>query len=171
MATTYYVSAGNGNNNNPGTDPAQPLRTIQAAVNKLQAGDSVVIRGGVYAERVYIQKPGTADAPIRLAAYEGEQPIIDGASLSIAEDTALVVVQQSQDVSLSGLAIRNSGGRGLAVNQSSRISISGCTIETCYAGGLHANQCETLLVEKCAIHGCARRFLAHGAEQLNVAYW
>ena len=169
MATTYYVSAGNGNNNNPGSDPAQPLRTIQAAVNKLQAGDSVVIRGGVYAERVYIQKPGTADAPIRLAAYEGEQPIIDGASLSIAEDTALVVVQQSQDVSLSGLAIRNSGGRGLAVNQSSRISISGCTIETCYAGGLHANQCETLLVEKCAIHGCARRFLAHGAEQLNVA--
>ena len=48
MATTYYVSAGNGNNNNSGSDPAQPLRTIQAAVNKLQAGDSVVIRGGVY---------------------------------------------------------------------------------------------------------------------------
>ena len=169
MATTYYVSAGNGNNNNPGTDPAQPLRTIQAAVNKLQAGDSVVIRGGVYAERVYIQKPGTADAPIRLAAYEGEQPVIDGAGLSIAEDAALVVVQQSQDVSLSGLTIRNAGGRGLAVNQSSRVSVNGCAIETCYAGGLHANQCETLLVEKCAIHGCARRFLAHGAGQLNVA--
>lgn len=169
MATTYYVSAGNGNNNNSGSDPAQPLRTIQAAVNKLQAGDSVVIRGGVYAERVYIQKPGTTDAPIRLAAYEGEQPIIDGASLSIVEDTALVVIQQSQDVSLSGLTIRNSAGGGVAVNQSSRISLSGCTIETCHAGGVQANQCETLLIEKCAIHDCARRFLAHGAGQQNVA--
>ena len=169
MATTYYVSAGNGNNNNSGSDPAQPLRTIQAAVNKLQAGDSVVIRGGVYAERVYIQKPGTTDAPIRLAAYEGEQPIIDGASLKIVDDTALVVIQQSQDVSLSGLTIRNSGGGGLAVNQSSRISLSGCTIETCHAGGVQANQCETLLIEKCAIHDCARRFLAHGPGQQNVA--
>ena len=106
MATTYYVSAGNGNNNNPGSDPAQPLRTIQAAVNKLQAGDSVVIRGGVYAERVYIQKPGTADAPILIAAKEGEQPVIDGTSLNIPDDAALVVIQQSQDVTLRGFTIR-----------------------------------------------------------------
>ena len=124
MGITYYVSATNGNNNNPGTGPAQPLRTIQAAVNKLQPGDSVTVGGGVYAERLYIQKPGTTDAPIRIAAKEGEEAIIDGASLSIGEDAALVVVHQSQDVTLSGLSIRNAGGRGLLVGQSSRIAIT-----------------------------------------------
>lgn len=169
MATTYHVSASGGNNNNAGTDPAQPLRTIQAAVNKLQPGDSVTVRGGVYPERIYVQKPGTTDAPIRLAAQAGEEAIIDGAGLSLAEDTALVVVQQSQDVTLSGLTIRNAGGRGLLIGQSSRITISGCAIEACYAGGLQATQCETLLIEKCAIHGCAHRFLAYGPGRQNVA--
>lgn len=169
MGTTYYVSATSGNNNHPGTDPAQPLRTIQAAINKLQAGDAIVVRAGVYAERLYIQKPGTTESPIRISAYEGEQPVIDGASLSIAEDAALVVVQQSQDITLSGLTIRNAGGRGLAVGQSSRVNVSGCAIETCYAGGLHAFQCDNLLVEKCAIHDCARRFLAFGPGRQNVA--
>ena len=47
MGITYCVSATNGNNNNPGTGPAQRLRTIQAAVNKLQPGDSVTVDGGV----------------------------------------------------------------------------------------------------------------------------
>jgi len=169
MATTYYVSAAGGNNNNSGTDPAQPLRTIQAAINKLQPGDSVAVRGGVYAERLFIQKPGTTEAPIRIAAHESEQAIIDGANLSIADDAALVVIQQSQDVTLSGLTIRNAGGRGLAVGQSSRVTITGCAIESCYAGGLQASQCETLLIEKCDIHHCARRFLAHGPERHNVA--
>jgi hypothetical protein len=169
MGSTYYVSATNGNNNNPGTDSAQPLRTIQAAVNKLQPGDSVTVRGGVYAERVFIQKPGTTDAPIRIAAQEGEEAVIDGASLSIDADAALVVVQQSQDVTLSGLIVRNAGGRGLLIGQSSRITITNCTVELCYAGGLQATQCETLLIEKCAIHGCARRFLAFGPERQNVA--
>ena len=169
MATTYHVSASGGNNNNPGTDPAQPLRTIQAAVNKLQPGDSVTVRGGVYAERVHIQKPGTTDAPIRIAAQQGEEVVIDGASLSIAEDAALVVVQQSQDVTLSGLTIRHAGGRGLLVGQSSRITVTGCAIESCYAGGLQATQCETLLIEKCAIRQCAHRFLAYGPGRQNVA--
>ena len=169
MSTTYYVSATSGNNNNPGTDPAQPLRTIQAAINKLQAGDSVSIRAGVYAERLYIQKPGTTESPIRLAAYEGEQAILDGSGLSIAEDAALVVIHQSQDVALSGLIIRNSAGRGLVVTQSSRVTLSGCTIETCFAGGLQAVQDDNLLVEKCVIHDCARRFMAYGPGQQNVA--
>ena len=121
MGITYYVSATNGNNNNPGTGPAQPLRTIQAAVNKLQPGDSVTVGGGVYAERLYIQKPGTTDAPIRIAAQEGEEAIIDGASLSIGEDAALVVVHQSQDVTLSGLSIRIEASSGLSEDEINRM--------------------------------------------------
>lgn len=169
MGVTYYVSATDGNNNNPGNQPEKALRTIQAAINKVQAGDIVKVRAGTYAERLHIQKPGTADAPILITAYEGEQPVIDGANVIISDDTALVGVQQSQDVTLSGLTIRNAGGRGVLVNKSSRITIQGCLVETCYAGGIQAIQCDTLRIEKCIVHDCARRFLAHGPERINVA--
>lgn len=169
MGTTYYVSAAGGNNNNPGTQADKPLRTIQAAINKAQAGDTIAVRGGTYAERLHIQKPGTADAPIVIAAQEGEQPVIDGASLIIPEDAALVVIQQSQDVTLSGFTIRNSSGRGLYVNKASRITLRGLTIAGCYAGGLQAIQGDALLIEQCAIHDCARRFLSHGPSPLNAA--
>ena len=169
MAITYHVSATNGNNNNPGNQPDKALRTIQAAINKAQAGDTIIIRTGTYAERLHIQKPGTVDAPITITAQEGEQPVIDGANLNIPIDSALVIIQQSQDVTLNGLTIRNAGGRGILITRSSRITVRGVTINSCYAGGLHTGQCDTVLIEGCRIHDCARRFLAHGPERLNVA--
>lgn len=169
MGTTYFVSAADGNNNYPGNQPEKPLRTIQAAINKAQAGDTIDIRAGTYTERLHIQKPGTTDAPIVIAAHEGEQPVIDGANLDIPEDAALIVVQQSQDVTLRGITFRNAGGRGILINKSSRITVRGCTVESCFAGGLFAGQCDTLLIEKCVIRNCARRFLAHGPAQINVA--
>lgn len=169
MGTTYYVSATDGNNNNPGNQADKPLRTIQAAINKAQAGDTITVRAGTYPERLHIQKPGTADAPITVTAQQGEQAIIDGSNLIIADDSALVVIQQSQDVTFRDITIRNAGGRGLLVNKSSRIAVRGVTIEFCYAGGLHGTQCDGLLIEQCRIHNCARRFLAHGPERLNVA--
>jgi parallel beta-helix repeat protein len=169
MGTTYFVSASEGNNNNPGNQQGQPLRTIQAAINKAQAGDTISVRAGTYTERLHIQKPGTADAPILITAFQGEQPVIDGINLNIDKDSALVIIQQSQDVKIVGLTIRNSGGRGLLISKSSRITVRATTIESCYAGGLHAGQADDLLVEGCSVHNCARRFLAHGPERMNVA--
>lgn len=169
MGTTYYVSAANGNNNHPGTQADKPLRTIQAAINKAQAGDTITVRAGTYTERLHIQKPGTAQAPIVIAAQAGEQPIIDGTNLNIADDSALVIIQQSQDVTLRGFTVRNAGGRGVLISRSSRITIQNNTIASCFAGGLQAITCDTLLVEQCRIYDCARRFLAYGPSQLNVA--
>ena len=169
MGTTYYVSAAKGNNNNPGNQPDKPLRTIQAAINKAQAGDRVTVSGGTYAERLHIQKPGTIDAPIVIAAQEGESPIIDGANLMIPGDTALVTVQQSQAITMSGLIIRNAGGIGLLISKSSQITVRQTTIDSSYAGGLHVMQSDNVLIEQCRIFNCGRRFLAHGPERNNVA--
>ncbi len=78
-----------GNNNNPANQQDKPLRTIQAAINKAQAGDTISVRGGTYAERLHIQKPGTAASPILITAFQGEKPIIDGINLNIPKDSAL----------------------------------------------------------------------------------
>lgn len=169
MGTTYYVSATNGNNNNPGNESDKPLRTIQAAINKTKAGDTIAVRAGTYAERLHIQKPGTVDAPLIIAAEGDGQVIIDGAGLPVPDDAALVIVQQSQDIALVGLTICNSAGRGILISKSSRVTISGCTIELNYAGGVHAEQCDTLQVEKCDISKCAHRFLANDSPGTNAA--
>lgn len=169
MGTTYYVSAAKGNNNNPGNEPGKPLRTIQAAINKVQTGDAISVGAGTYTERLHIQKPGSSDTPLIIAARENEEVIIDGAGLPVPDDAALVVVQQSQDVALVGMTIRNSASSGIMVSKSNRIAISGCQIELCQGGGLLGDQCDTLLVEKSQIHDCARRFLGQSSSGLNAA--
>jgi len=52
-ATTYYVdkSHPSASNSNPGTE-SSPWSTIQKGANTVVAGDTVIVRGGVYNERV-----------------------------------------------------------------------------------------------------------------------
>jgi hypothetical protein len=73
-----YVST-TGSDAAPGTVDA-PLRSIAAGMKALRAGDTLYVRGGRYAER--IQNPpvaaGTATSPITVAAYPGEEPVIEG---------------------------------------------------------------------------------------------
>jgi Domain of unknown function (DUF4214)/Protein of unknown function (DUF1565) len=60
----------------------QPYRTITHALKQLRAGDRLLVRGGTYEERVLLSATttpkGTADAPITVEAYPGEQPVIRG---------------------------------------------------------------------------------------------
>lgn len=75
-ATKYYV-ASSGSDRNQGTLVA-PLRTLQAAADRMKPGDSCVVRGGTYREQVILPRGGTADKPIRFSVYPGEVPILKG---------------------------------------------------------------------------------------------
>jgi hypothetical protein len=158
--TIYYVSATNGNNNNSGSKPEEPLRTIQAAINKVKAGDTIYIRTGTYSERLHIQKPGTTSEPILIAAYQNEKPVLEGGNLNIADDGGLITIHQSQAVTLQGLELRNSQGRGLLITKSSQITLEGCQIHSCQAGGMQADNTDQIRIEGCQFYRCARRFLA-----------
>ena len=61
-----------GNDANPGTE-AKPLATLQAGVNKLQPGDTLLIRGGIYRETVTFPRSGTAENPITVTAAPGRR--------------------------------------------------------------------------------------------------
>ena len=84
----YYV-AGNGDDDNPGTE-ALPFRTINRACLQLRGGQyggshvggmTFWIRDGVYRETVRPTCSGTAEDPIRFVAYPGEKPIVSGADI------------------------------------------------------------------------------------------
>lgn len=57
---------------------AQPWKTLGHALHQLQPGDTLYLREGIYHERVVLTRSGTAEAPIVIAAYPGELPVLDG---------------------------------------------------------------------------------------------
>jgi hypothetical protein len=57
------------------------LRTIGEAAERVQPGDTVVIHGGTYRERVVVEQSGTPENPIRFVAAQGEWVVVTGADL------------------------------------------------------------------------------------------
>src|SRR6185312_11729372 len=77
-ATTFYVAT-TGHDANRGTN-VSPLRTIQHAADLAQPGDTIIVHGGIYRERVSPSRGGTSDEKrIVFEAAHGEKPVITGA--------------------------------------------------------------------------------------------
>ncbi|MEX2554703.1 MAG: hypothetical protein WEB06_03620 [Actinomycetota bacterium] len=77
-ASTFYVSV-SGADANAGTLGA-PWRTVGKGLASLFPGDTLLVRGGTYVERItsVVYRPATAGNPITVAAYPGEVPIVKG---------------------------------------------------------------------------------------------
>src|SRR5438046_10472779 len=73
----FFVDAVKGDDTNDGSK-AKPWKTVQQSVRRLKPGDTLYLRGGVFHEKVYLTRSGTADAPIVIASYPGELAVIDG---------------------------------------------------------------------------------------------
>lgn len=83
-ARRIFVSP-QGNDGAAGTEEA-PMRTVSAALAKASAGTAVVLRGGVYYEGdISWPVSGTAEAPVMLAGYPGEQAVLDGSEPALLE--------------------------------------------------------------------------------------
>jgi parallel beta-helix repeat protein len=87
-AAIWYVAplGSGGNDSNPGT-LAQPFYTLWPAVTSAQPGDTIYARGGTYHYSVgqWLQCSGTASSWITIAAYPGENPVIDGSSMPASQ--------------------------------------------------------------------------------------
>ncbi|HEU0035935.1 MAG TPA: choice-of-anchor Q domain-containing protein [Kofleriaceae bacterium] len=80
-ASTYYVDPA-GDDANDGSSAA-PLRTIQAAANRVAPGDEVIVRAGVYENPssgflITLDRGGTADAWVTFRSETPGAAIIDG---------------------------------------------------------------------------------------------
>jgi len=75
-AAAFFVAT-NGDDVNSG-DEQKPLRTIQAALDRMVAGDACILRGGTYREAAIFKTSGEECKPVRLQAYPGESVVLDG---------------------------------------------------------------------------------------------
>lgn len=138
-ATIYYISpSGNDSTGNGSTN--SPWKTIEKADSAISPGDTVILKDGVYqgAGQAYmsISKAGTT-----WRAENKHQAIIDGGFSPGAlngdwdtivalwnnrcsdkgEFSSLLKVESISNVTIDGLFIRNSCGRGIATNPSGSV--------------------------------------------------
>ena len=76
--TVRYVSL-SGSDHARGTR-SRPFRTLSHGLNRLRAGDTLVVRGGRYTENIthVSVRPGTRSARITVRNYPGERPVLRG---------------------------------------------------------------------------------------------
>ena len=106
-ATTYYVAT-TGNDANSGSE-ASPWQTIQHAADTIMAGDTVLVRGGTYAEAVTINVSGSAaNGSITFQSYAGETAVLDGTTLTVpAAEQALFHIDSQNYITFDGFELRN----------------------------------------------------------------
>ncbi|GBC99141.1 hypothetical protein HRbin17_01662 [bacterium HR17] len=82
FAATYIVDIQHpkASDTNPGT-PELPFKTISKAAEVVQAGDTVIVKAGVYRETVRMQRGGTPQKPIVFVSEPIGSVIIKGSEI------------------------------------------------------------------------------------------
>ncbi|MCD2425798.1 right-handed parallel beta-helix repeat-containing protein [Niabella pedocola] len=133
-AHTYYVAA-DGNDAANGSSQA-PWKSINNALAKVVAGDTVQVRGGIYYEKISFTRSGIPGMPVVLKAAGEARPVIDGSRISVNGWEALVTISNTQHIVMEGFDIRNlttsvkgADPEGILINGSSKhITIRNCNI-------------------------------------------
>jgi beta-lactamase regulating signal transducer with metallopeptidase domain len=155
--TTRVVDASAGDDAGDGS-ASRPFRTIARGVKALLPGDRLLVREGIYDERVRIDANGAAEAPILLQAEAGHRVIVR----SVDSQPVFAIGAGAGHVMIDGFEIRagRDGASQTAVATSSagahRVEITNCVL----AG--------TSVSLRSVIGGVARRCLQFGASQPGV---
>ncbi len=118
--------------------------SLEVSLNKLQAGDLLVLRGGTYHLKQSLTIPisGTQKSPIMIEAYPDEKVILDG---DIDNDTIKkggeflrngIQIQGKKYITIKNLEIQNMGARGINILYSSHVMIQGCIIHDNHLSGI-----------------------------------
>ena len=98
--STYYVSNSVGDDNTGNGSLDSPFETIGKAISVMDAGDTVIIRGGVYHEEISIDNFTSSNlSPTLIKSFDGETVIIDG--------TIEIVGQWNDDNANSSIKVVN----------------------------------------------------------------
>ncbi|MFT3890106.1 MAG: right-handed parallel beta-helix repeat-containing protein [Anaerolineales bacterium] len=131
-----YVSP-TGNDANTCSSTA-PCKTIQKAVNMLQAGNVLHILAGTYSESIVVSKVGTQAAPIRIVG--------EGAVLANGGAGAFSI-SNSQWVSLEGFTITGYTGSDIEISNSHYLTFKNNKLQYLFAGIRIQSGVSHLLIE------------------------
>jgi chitodextrinase len=148
QAATYYVSP-SGSDASSGT-LAAPFATLQRAVNLVNPGDTIYMRGGTYLlsdSGVQTSRSGSNGSYISVFNYPGETPVLDGINITTSYRSAIALTDASW-WHIRGLEIKNAAAHGIyligassnniiernVTHHNVRIQLSGCGISVVDTG-------------------------------------
>lgn len=152
-AATYYVDPANGGSNSNSGLTGAPWATIQKAASTAQAGDTVYVHAGIYAEKVTFAHSGTEDAFISfiglgsVVVQEPANTTVWGGTFTINNKSYIriqhfyiqnaywfgIYVQSSDHIYLENNSTYNTGASGISVWHSSYVDAAYNTVrKACY---------------------------------------
>jgi parallel beta-helix repeat protein len=128
-ASTLYVDRNASACSDTGNgSTASPYCTIGAAATRANAGQTVMVRSGSYAESVTVKNTGTASAPIEFTAAPGANVIVNGAGVFVHGFT----ISSKSWVTIRGFTVTATTGSGIYVSGGANDTIVGNHVS--YAG-------------------------------------
>ena|GEM_PF-1435049 len=120
-AATYYV-AKNGSDTNNGAD-TNPWLTVQRGVGALNAGDTLIIREGIYNETMTVSRSGTENNYITIKGENGA--ILDGTGINASggRSNNMVYLNNRSYVRIENIEIRNNYSRNSGWNTNTGICV------------------------------------------------
>jgi hypothetical protein len=122
----------NGKDSNIGLSIDNPLRTIKKAVEKAEAGDSVLILPGLYKEIInLISKNGKPERPIFIAGIldnKGDYPVIDGGAANPGMELTnyWITIDNSRWIEIEKLKFINGWTYPINLTNSSYVTFRDC---------------------------------------------
>lgn len=155
-ANTYCVST-KGSDKKSGSE-AEPLRTVQKAADIARAGDTILVRGGVYREHLVLRFSGQKGKPIMLKNHPGERAVIQPGELGEEPHGHGVLLQAEEGyqkpigwITIEGLEIRY-GWDGVKIYNAHDIVIRNCNIHHNWNQGILGNG-NRVLIDRNTIAG------------------
>jgi len=103
---------------------AQPVRTLQFAVDRARPGDAIIVHPGLYTDPVRITRGGTNERPIVIRAAEKGRAILD----SNRNASVMIGIYNAPWIEMHGLEIRWYGQSGIEIEESPHVTVAGCRI-------------------------------------------
>lgn len=154
-AATYYIAPPpTGNDLNPGT-LAQPWATLQRAAPVLEPGDIVYVRNGNYAGG-HFTRSGSAAQPILLAAFPGENPVIN-ANNPVTIDG--INLEGASHMVVEGFTVTGTGRAGIRAVLCENVAIRHNVTDLNTRWGIFTGFCDDLLIE---FNETSRSGIEHG---------
>jgi parallel beta-helix repeat protein len=129
-ANSFYVST-NGNDSNSG-DANAPFRTIRSGLSHLNAGDTLIIRGGTYAESIpYFTIPSGIDASrhTTVQGAPGEKVILNG----LGPNFDVIEIANRSYITLDNLTVEGAPNTGIRLGEGGGWEVSYITVKNVIA--------------------------------------
>ena len=144
-ARDLYVGGANASDTNPGSAD-RPYATIQEAIYDAYPGDRILVRDGVYTERLVLTRSGEPDARIVLRSINKH-----GAKIDVDFDHAIEIDGKSYiDIlrfEITNAFDRDYNGTGIHINDSHHIRVRSNFVHGCGGNGISATSSDTIRIE------------------------